>query len=56
MNWSNVCKTKSEGGQRIRRIEDLTKAVAVKLLWNYIQVDSLWAKWMQSKYCKNNNF
>lgn len=56
VNWDDVCKTKSEGGYGIRRIDEMAKAVVVKLLWNYIQGNSVWAKWMQSKYCKSASF
>lgn len=56
MSWDNVCKTKSEGGLGIKRIKDIAKATAVKMLWNFIQGDTLWGKWMHNKYCKNDNF
>lgn len=32
MSWEDVCKTKSEGGLGIKRIEEIAKSVAVKLL------------------------
>lgn len=54
--WDDVCKTKTEGGLGVRIIDEVTKAMAIKLLWNYINGDTLWAKWMQNKYCKKANF
>jgi hypothetical protein len=56
MKWEEVCRTKSEGGFGIRKIEDISKAVATNLLWKFINCDSLWAKWTHNKYCKNENF
>lgn len=56
MSWEDVCKNKSEGGFGIHRIEEVAKVIAVKLLWNYLQDDSLWEKWMCNKYCNNKNF
>lgn len=56
MSWNDVCKTKSEGGLGIKKIEDLAVATATKLLWNFFNGNSLWAKWMHNRYCKKNNF
>lgn len=56
MCWDDVYKTKNEEGLGIRRIDEVAKAVAIKLLWNYITGDTLWEKWMQNKYCKSANF
>lgn len=41
MSWDEVCKTKIEGLLGIIKIDEITKAIAAKLLWNYIQGDSL---------------
>lgn len=56
MCWDDVCKTKGVGGLGIRKIDEVAKAIATKLLWSYIQGESLWAKWMHNKYCGNVNF
>jgi hypothetical protein len=56
MSWDEVCKTKNEGGLGIRKIEDIAKSIAAKLLWNYINGDSLWAQWMHNKYGNKGNF
>lgn len=56
MCQDNVCKRKGEGGFEIRKIDEATKVFAAKLLWNYIQGDSLWAKRMHNKYCSIVNF
>lgn len=56
MSWEDACKTKSEGGFGIRKIEDLSKAVVVNLLWKFINGESLWAKWTKNRYNKKDNF
>lgn len=56
MSWDDVCKTKGEGGLGIKKLEDITKSTAIKLLWRFIQGESLWAKWIQNKNCNNINF
>lgn len=56
MCWDDVCKSKNQGGLGIRKIKDIAKAVAVKLVWKFIQKESIWAKWMHSKYCNKINF
>lgn len=44
MNWNDVCKCKQEGGLGINKLEDTAKAVAIKLVWKYLQGDTLWAR------------
>lgn len=56
LRWDDVCKPKNKGGLGIKSLDDTVKAVAIKLVWKFIQGDSLWAKWMHSKYCSTNNF
>lgn len=41
MKWEEVCRTKTEGGFGIRKIEDISKAVATNLLWKFINCDTL---------------
>lgn len=53
MNQDDVYKTKNEGGFGIRRIDDIIKAMAVKLVWKFIQNKTVWAKWMRKKYCND---
>lgn len=40
MSWDDVCKPKDEGGLVIRKIDDIAKTVAVKLVWHFIQGES----------------
>lgn len=47
---------KSEVGLGIKRIEDIAKAIVVKLSWKFIQGDSPQEKWMHNKYCNKSNF
>lgn len=56
MCWDDVYRTKNEGGFGIRKIYVISKVVAIKLVWKFIQGDTLWAKWMYRKYCSKTNF
>lgn len=56
MEWDDVCKTRNEGGLGLRRSDDVAKVIAIKLVWKSLQGDSLWARWLKNKYCKNRNF
>lgn len=56
MSWDLACRTKSKGGVGIRRLEDISKATSIKLVWNFLQGESLWAKWMHDKHRANKNF
>lgn len=37
MNWDDICKPKQEGGLGLRKIEDMEKAVTIKLIWKFLQ-------------------
>jgi hypothetical protein len=56
ISWENVCRPKNEGGLGIRNIKDLCTTCHLKLFWRFLNSDSLWARWMRSKYLKHNNF
>ncbi|XP_077233401.1 uncharacterized protein LOC143875681 [Tasmannia lanceolata] len=56
ISWSEMCKPKSEGGAGIRTLEDICRALQVKLLWHLLQKkQSLWTNWIQNKYVKRKN-
>lgn len=56
MSWDDVYKTKNKGGLGIRRLDDIAKEISIKLVQKFLQGDSLRAKWLKNKYCKNKNF
>lgn len=56
MSWELAHKTKAEGVVGIKRLDDVAKAAAMKLVWKILQKNSLWAKWMYSTYGANNFF
>lgn len=41
VGWEDVCKTKSEGGLSRGIFEEIEKVVSVKLVWNFIQQESI---------------
>jgi hypothetical protein len=46
-----------EGGLNIRRPKEVNKAGMVKLIWKLItDKQSLWVRWIHSRYIKDNNF
>ena len=42
----------AEGGVGLRQLEDFFKAFSIKLLWNFRANTSLWASFMQAKFCR----
>ncbi|XP_020249670.1 uncharacterized protein LOC109827119 [Asparagus officinalis] len=56
INWNDVCLPKKEGGLGLRKIDDLSQAAALKLIWRLLTSNTLWASWMQGRYIKGNNF
>lgn len=54
--WKQICRPRSHGGLNVIDIEIWNKANLMKLLWNLSgKEDSLWVKWIQAYYIKNNN-
>ncbi|RAL45410.1 hypothetical protein DM860_013806 [Cuscuta australis] len=45
-SWDTICRPSQEGGLGIRDLNDVQKALSLKLLWKVMNVDNLW-----SSYC-----
>lgn len=57
MAWSQVCKSKVEGGLGIHDCDKWNKATIGKLIWNIAsKLDSLWVKWVHHNYLKGQSF
>ena len=48
--WDNICKPIKEGGLGLHNLEDMQKALHMRLAWNLIQGKSLWANFFKGKY------
>lgn len=49
--WDKLCSPKEEEGIGIRNMHDLSNTLAIKRWWRYRTQPSLWADFMNSKYC-----
>lgn len=56
MSWNDVYKAKMEDGLGIRKLDDISKVISTKLVWKFLQGDSLWENCTKNKYCKRSNF
>ena len=55
-SWSDICKTKPEGGLGIRRIADINEAAGIRMFWRLCTNQNLWAGWMKDRYLRNGNW
>ncbi|XP_020271020.1 uncharacterized protein LOC109846208 [Asparagus officinalis] len=55
INWKEVCRPKFEGGFGLRKLEDLCRAVALKMIWRMLNNSTLWTKWMTARYIKGQS-
>ncbi|KAI0494214.1 hypothetical protein KFK09_024345 [Dendrobium nobile] len=58
MHWSTLiklCGPLNEGGLGCKNIEDSITAYSFKLWWNLRKNESLWARFMNFKYCKDKH-
>ncbi|KAI3463155.1 hypothetical protein Pfo_019818 [Paulownia fortunei] len=51
VSWDRICQPIKEGGLRIRKLADMVQAFSLKLWWRFRSMSSLWAAFMQQKYC-----
>ncbi|KAL0444851.1 UNVERIFIED_CONTAM: putative ribonuclease H protein [Sesamum latifolium] len=53
--WVDVCKPLEEGGQGIRRLELLNRALMSRHFWDLIQCNksSVWVTWIISRYLRH---
>ncbi|XP_058092651.1 uncharacterized protein LOC131239111 [Magnolia sinica] len=50
VKWPSLCSPYSEGGLGIRYLEETTRAFRIKMAWQLLQGDSLWASLFSVKY------
>ncbi|CAH9079751.1 unnamed protein product [Cuscuta europaea] len=55
ITWAKLCYPTVEGGLGIRSLTDLEKAFILKLWWKWKTGDSLWARFIQARYNRNEN-
>ncbi|KAL0292127.1 UNVERIFIED_CONTAM: hypothetical protein Sradi_7002100 [Sesamum radiatum] len=50
-SWKTICQP-GEGGLGIRKLSDVVEAFSLKLWWRFRNQCSLWAQFLQTKYCR----
>ncbi|KAK1260236.1 hypothetical protein QJS04_geneDACA001958 [Acorus gramineus] len=56
VNWITICQPLNEGGLGIKRIADWNKAATGVHLWDVATgMESLWVKWIHSRYLKSHS-
>ncbi|XP_042965908.1 uncharacterized protein LOC122299590 [Carya illinoinensis] len=53
--WKKVCMPTKEGGLGLRKFEEVQSSLFMKLAWNLLSSDSLWANFFRKKYCKGEH-
>lgn len=56
VSWTQLCRPKEYGGVGLKDFKCLQKALAIKMIWVFLQNNSIRARWMRSKYAKEKNF
>jgi hypothetical protein len=56
ISWGDICKLKSEAGLGIMRVQDMCKAAGLKMVWRFLNSNSLWSSWMERRYLKGSSF
>ncbi|XP_012850055.1 PREDICTED: uncharacterized protein LOC105969825 [Erythranthe guttata] len=51
--WETICRPVGEGGLGLRRLTDVIDAFTYKLWFRFRAQDSLWARFLRNKYCRN---
>ncbi|KAL0455409.1 UNVERIFIED_CONTAM: putative ribonuclease H protein [Sesamum latifolium] len=53
--WVDVCKPLEEGGQGLRRLQPLNRALMSKHFWDIIQCNesSIWVMWITNRYLRH---
>ncbi|KAG2696272.1 hypothetical protein I3760_07G050900 [Carya illinoinensis] len=55
VSWSKICSPIREGGLGLRKLEEVQESLFMKLAWNVLTGDSLWANFFKHKYVKNQH-
>ncbi|XP_058075745.1 uncharacterized protein LOC131224226 [Magnolia sinica] len=50
ISWEKICAPQQEGGLGIMRIEEVMRALRIKMAWNLLKGSSLWAGLFSAKY------
>lgn len=50
--WDKICSPTTEEGLGIKRFEDIVTDFTYKLWWRFRIQTSLWAQFLQAKYCR----
>ncbi|XP_042950164.1 uncharacterized protein LOC122282278 [Carya illinoinensis] len=53
--WQKICSPTLEGGLGLRKLEEVQSSLFMKMAWNLLTQDSLWANSFKHKYCKGNH-
>ncbi|GAV93081.1 zf-RVT domain-containing protein [Cephalotus follicularis] len=56
VKWAHVCKPQREGGLGIKDLRKWNEVLLVKLIWNVLKEQSLWAKWCHAYLIYRTNF
>lgn len=56
LSWSSLCKPLNEGGVGFRDLNDIYKALKLKLCRTLLHSDGLWASFLKAKYCEGLPF
>ncbi|CAJ2663194.1 unnamed protein product [Trifolium pratense] len=54
--WHIVCSTLDEGGLGVRSLSSLNQASNLKLIWDLMNSNILWASFLRSRVVRNKNF
>ncbi|KAL0928209.1 hypothetical protein M5K25_000081 [Dendrobium thyrsiflorum] len=54
-SWHKICGDHKEGGLGCKNFADTVKAFSYKLWFSFRAKESLWARFMHAKYCKNRH-
>ncbi|XP_047949120.1 uncharacterized protein LOC125194951 [Salvia hispanica] len=55
ISWEQICLPTAEGGLGIRKFREVLRAFSIKLWWRYRENNSLWATYLNSKYCRRTS-
>ncbi|XP_012842887.1 PREDICTED: uncharacterized protein LOC105963064 [Erythranthe guttata] len=53
LHLETICRPVGEGGLGLRRLKDVIDAFTYKLWFRFRAQDSLWARFLRNKYCRN---
>ena len=51
ISWEQICLPTAEGGLGIRKFKEVLRAFSIKLWWKFRENNSLWAMYLNNKYC-----